>query len=134
MIKGDIGYFGLTEWWINSFSETERKHIVNTYNPFMLGSQSLTKGDFENTKRSQSIINFLVSLSGWFSKAEDIQITIKIFEKIEQLVQSSTSYIDLHFFYLRKIEIFYKHRNIYPNALIFTIDSCKKQIEISEKV
>ncbi|CAH0997972.1 hypothetical protein EMA8858_04107 [Emticicia aquatica] len=131
MIKGDIGYFGLSEWWLNSFSESERKYIVSTYNPLSIGTESLTEGHYDYTSRS--IISFLVGLSGWFNKIEDIQIALKIFEKIDSLIQPNTNIIDLHFYYSQKIEIFYKHRETYPSALNLAIESCKKQIEISEK-
>lgn len=132
MINGDIGYFGLSEWWLNSFSDSERKHIINTYKPLSTGTESLIEGNIDYT--SKTIISFLVGLSGWFNKTEDIQITFKIFEKIESLIQPNTNIIDLHFFYQQRLELYYKYRDIYPNALNIAIDTCKKQIEISEKV
>jgi len=29
--KGEIGYYGLDDWWRNTFTEEERKIIMNTY-------------------------------------------------------------------------------------------------------
>ena len=36
-IKGEIGYFKLEDWWINSFNDDERNLILSVCTPFGIG-------------------------------------------------------------------------------------------------
>ena len=45
-IQGSIGYFGLSDWWMETFSETEREYIIKTYRPLGWGGESLIKGSY----------------------------------------------------------------------------------------
>ncbi len=42
-ITGTIGYFSLTEWWLSTFSEAERKYIEKKFRPLGGSEESLTK-------------------------------------------------------------------------------------------
>jgi len=124
-IKGTIGYFGLTEWWMSTFSEAERKYIEKKFQPLGGSGDSITKGDI--SVRSDTAVGFLHNLAGWFDKNEDRYLAYRILEKAEELIHQSAKPLDIHFFYNSKIEIFYKDRDN-PEALEKAICACRKQI------
>jgi len=64
MRNGEIGYYGLEDWWQDKFTEEERNIIRNTYQPMGLGSDSLVKNEIQSS--SQSKLAFLSGLSSWF--------------------------------------------------------------------
>ena len=46
-VRGDIGHFGLSEWWFRTFSEHERRHIADTYTPLGSSGKPLIEGEYE---------------------------------------------------------------------------------------
>ena len=131
VIKGNIGYFGLGEWWLSEFSGQERSYILEVYQPFGSSGKSLIKENI--TDSSQTAIGFLSILSHWFKKEKDRTIAYRILNKAESLITTKTNILDLHFLYNSEIEIYYKDRNQDQNALKKAIEACKKQIEIAPK-
>lgn len=130
-IKGEIGYFGLSEWWLSEFSKEERDYIIKTFRPMGSTGESLIAGNISST--SETAIRFLSVLSGWFKKIDDRAIAYRILKKSEEMINESTRVMDLHSLYHSKIEIYYKNRNNDPDALEKAIEACKQQIEISLK-
>lgn len=131
-IKGMIGYFGLSEWWLSEFSEKERDIIIKTFQPLGSSGSSLISGDILGT--NETIIGFISVLVGWFKKKEDRTIAYKFLKKAEEMINESSRIMDLHSFYHSKLEIYYKNRNNDPEALEKAIAACKQQIEIAPKV
>lgn len=130
-IEGEIGYFGLQEWWLSELTKEERNVILSVYNPLGIGEDSLIKGKIFST--SQTVIGLLSGLSGWFKKPEYREIGYKIIKKAEELVSDKISFLDLHFLYQSKIQIYYRNRDNDEFALSSAIEACKQQIGISEK-
>lgn len=130
-IEGEIGYFGLQEWWLSELTKEERNVILSVYNPLGIGEDSLIKGKIFST--SQTVIGLLSGLSGWFKKPEYREIGYKIIKKAEELVSDKISFLDLHFLYQSKIQIYYRNRDNDEFALSSAIEACKQQISISEK-
>lgn len=129
-IGGKIGYFGLSEWWLSSFTEEERSLIKSIYAPLAAGSGiSLVTGDILMT--SQTVLSFLTDLASWFAKDEERWIAYRIFYKAEDLIDAKTDPLDLHFLYHRKIKILYKDRE--KAGLDATIEACTQQIALSQK-
>ena len=130
-IEGEIGYFGLQEWWLSELTKEERNVILSVYNPLGIGEDSLIKGKIFST--SQTVIGLLSGLSGWFKKPEYREIGYKIIKKAEELVSDKISFLDLHFLYQSKIQIYYRNRDNDEFALSSAVEACKQQIGISEK-
>jgi len=42
-IEGEIGYFGLQEWWLSDLTKEEQNVILSVYNPLGIGEDSLKK-------------------------------------------------------------------------------------------
>ncbi len=129
-ITGTIGYFSLTEWWLSTFSEAERKYIEKKFRPLGGSEESLTKGNV--SFRSDTAVGFLQNLAGWFAKDEDRYLAYRILEKAEELIHQSMKPLDIHFFYQSKIEIFYKDRDKL-GGLEKAVCACRLQIDYAPK-
>jgi hypothetical protein len=116
-IKGYIGYYELTEWWLETFSENEMKYIIETFQPL-------------NGSGNCLINDNITELSTWFKKENDRTIGFQIIEKAEKLLTETSNVLDAHYLFQTKIELFYKWRDD-DAFLIEAINACKKQIEIS---
>ncbi len=129
-IKGFIGHYNLTEWWLDNFSEEERIYIVEKYTPLGSDEKILIEGKF--TQKSQASI-YLSGLSQFFSTKKDLHIAIKMLEKASELINSKLTISDLHFYYMHNIKIYYKDRENLE-SLNKAIEFCNKQIGIAPLV
>jgi len=130
-IKGEIGYLGLSEWWLSEFSEEERGYIVKTFQPLGSSGECLIKGEISSM--SQTAISLLSSLAGWFRDEQHRIIAYKMLKKAEEMLEQAKDVLDIHFFWSTKIEIYYRHRDNDSNALSEAVKACIKQIEIADK-
>ena len=130
--EGYIGYFNLKDWWLGTFTEEERNHMLDIFRPMGASEDILVKGKFV-TLGNDSVLSFLTSLTGWFDNPRDRNLAHKIITKAEEYVSVEKNILNLHFFYPTKMKLFYKERSNNPNALQIAIDSCLKQIEIAKK-
>ena len=127
-IKGYIGYYGITDWWLAAFSEKEIEYIVEIFQPLNGTGNCLMKDDITETDETQ--ISFLLNLSSWFKKENDRTIGFRIIKKAEELLTKTSNVLDAHYLFQTKIELFYRWRD--DEALLTeAINACKKQIEIS---
>lgn len=129
-VGGEIAYYGLTDWWLNSFSDQERQIIRKTYTP-MLKQHSLDEGNIVSS--SQSVLSFLGTLAEWFKKPELYTIGKKILLEGEKHYVSSRDTLDRHFFCLSAIRVYYTNRDNDPEALEKAIYYCKEQIKLAPK-
>jgi tetratricopeptide (TPR) repeat protein len=129
-IKGIIGYFGLADWWLTEFSDSERQHIQERFQPLGSSGSSLIEDDISYT--SVTAVGFLHVLAGWFAKSEERHIAYKILKKAEELVNDKTKPLDVHLLYGTKVGIYYKDRDM-PGGLEKAIQACKQQISYAEK-
>ncbi|MEI6587807.1 MAG: hypothetical protein WCO05_02565 [Candidatus Moraniibacteriota bacterium] len=130
--EGYIGYYDLKDWWLNTFTEEERSHMVDIFQPMGASEDILSKGKLEMLGNN-STLSFLTNLTGWFDNPRDRSIAHRIISKAEEFVEAEKDIINLHFFYPTKMKLFYKDRDNDPASLQISIDSALKQIEISEK-
>lgn len=127
-VKGQIGYYGLEEWWLTAFTDTERDYIKEKFKPLGLSGDSLTSGEIGRT--NQTAIHFLQALAGWFAKVSERVIARKIIDKAESLKPDESNILDQHFLFSEKIKIYYKDR-VNPEFLNKAISACHQQIEIA---
>lgn len=130
-IKGDIGFYGLEEWWLNELSEEDRQSMQERFKPFGPSTNALISGNIMSN--SQSVVSFLSVLSGWFSKSEDRHIAYKILRKAKTLLNAHTDVLDIHFLYQSMIQIYYMDRAS-AEAIENAIDACRLQISIAPEV
>jgi len=133
--KGYISYFTLKDWWRDSFTDEERKHIVEVFQPLGAPPNILIKGELGgalNNNHNDTPLAFLTQLAGWFDNPRDRDLAHKIISKAEEYIDEDSHIFNLHFFYPTKMRLFYKKREN-PAALQEAINACLKQIEIAEK-
>lgn len=120
---GAIKYYGLTDWWLTAFSDTERKRIIEAYGP-----GGLVEGDI--LSMSGSVTGYLSTMAGWLKTEQDRNIAYKLLEKAEAL-EASAPVLDRHFLYQNKKDIYYRFRDVDSFALARAIKACEQQIAIS---
>lgn len=143
---GMIEYFGLTNWWQQTFTEDERNFIIQTYQPIgisvsilnhsssaeMSGSENvsnrLTSGSIVST--SGTAVGLLSGLAGWFRAPETRSIAHRFLDKAFELANGDVDVLDLHFLYQRAIETYYKDRS-QPEFMMKAVEACHAQIGIA---
>lgn len=131
-IEGSIGFFGLVDWWLNSFTESKREYIEQRFNPMTTGESNnrpLTQGKILST--SQTASGLLCGLASWFKKPEEFSIGKRIAEKSIEL--SGSNILDRHFAYQQMIEICYRSRDNEAFAMNLAIQTCELQIGLAPK-
>lgn len=130
-IKGSLEYYDLVDWWSETFTDQEKRHIEDVFHP--LGSdpndRPLTQGDLSYS--SQSASGLLSALAGWFNNSKDRYLAKKIIEKAYELAKSENNVLDLHFVLSEMITIYYRERNDNSASLERSIEACEEQIEIA---
>ena len=88
-VEGLLGYYGLGDWWLTTFSQAERDVIEARYQPMgeRPGSRPLTQGRIGSVSMPAS--QFLATLAGWFRKVDDASIAQRIRTKIDELSQTN---------------------------------------------
>jgi hypothetical protein len=137
-VKGLIGAWGLSDWWLNEFTTDEQNYIVDKLvkNDMFQRGNILTEGDYyyddsELHKQKASLFRTLGGYATNFQKPETRHIAYKFIEKAERLISENSDVVDLHYYYHNKIGIYYRNRNEDNDALNKAIDACEHQIKIA---
>jgi len=130
-IKGYIGSYRLSDWWLTILSEEERVLIVNLYKP--LGFPPSTLTEYDITKPNQSVTMFLINLSGWLSVKKHRKLIEKILDKAQEETIKTNDIYELHCLYGCLINFYYKDR-ANPESFEQAVLACRKQIAISTEV
>ncbi|PJB48739.1 hypothetical protein CO104_00625 [Candidatus Collierbacteria bacterium CG_4_9_14_3_um_filter_43_16] len=110
-VEGDIGYYKLGDWWLETFTKDERKTIEDVYKPMGMDANKkpLTEGKIESSSQSKAF--FLSSLAGWFNNPRNRSIANKIIEKAEESVEKDQEdMLTVHFVYSEMVSIYYAQR------------------------
>ena len=146
MIKGEIGFYNLVDWWMSEFNDSEREHIMDIYRPMGMGPTILTIDEILDSNHSD--VSFLSILAGWFNNRKDRYIAFKILNKAEDLINKQSYLIseifersseesnlfDLHFLYISMIQVHYPNRNEDINSFNKAIKACEESIKIAPRV
>jgi tetratricopeptide (TPR) repeat protein len=152
-LGGLIKYYGLTDWWLATFTADERHKIVETYQPMGFtfewlveeasdelveeasdelvegASDELTEGEVQFS--SGSATDLLSGLAGWFKNESDRRIAYRLLGKAEELLEKA-DVLEKHFMYQAKIQIYYRFRDVDDFALQKAVEACEQQIFISD--
>ncbi len=128
-IRGELGYFGLGEWWVKTFTREEREHIEAVYQPFGAGpGRHLTSGEISSPTATAAGV--LWGLAGWFNKPGQHHLARKILVKADAVAGEP---LDRHFTLQQLIEVNYADRNNDPTAFDTAIRACERQIDLAPK-
>jgi tetratricopeptide (TPR) repeat protein len=140
MVGGLIGYYDLSDWWLNELSEKDRAKILKAYSPAGSTSNSnyLVAGTILSHS-SETAIGLLTLITSFLSQtATHRKLAIRVLNKainigetlIENMISDDTL-LELHFAYMWLIKINYKDRDSRKIALADAISACEKQIAIA---
>jgi hypothetical protein len=124
-IEKVMDYFGLSDWWSNKFSETEKIIIIERLIKYgALSGYWITSGklSFIDGRTSSSFLNSVVST---FHKKKEFTIARKLSEKA---LDTAEDPYDIHQALRWVIFYTYKTRNSDEDALNIVITACKQQI------
>jgi hypothetical protein len=128
-VQGAIAYYGLTDWWLSTFTEQERTYIERKYEPMGSGPESLTRGRIEYHPKTSGVL--LHQTASSFTEPADFSIARRLLDKAEEECQTQGDTVGLHFTYSWMAKIYYGVRDVVPNALEMTITACDKQIAMA---
>ena len=128
--EGLIGYYGLTDWWLSTFTEEERRKIQAVRPTLVVGDNE----DIIVSERSYPgfttgwLENRLSSLAIEFIGSKEMDIAARLLAKAEEA--GGAKLLDRHFAYQGMAQAYYRHRNDDSEALDLAIDACEKQIHL----
>jgi len=129
-VAGYIGYWGLSDWWLSTFSEEERSYIKYKVRTMRAGPNALTEGTpFIITNSTHNNVSFfLVNLVNWFREPKDNSIARRIAMKALELAEEVE---DISYSLSWIIRLYYQVRDNEPGALELVENSCKRYIAIT---
>ncbi len=119
----------LTEWFNKEFTKEELDYMEEKFQP--LGGVSGLRVNIMRLPE-KSVLGYLTNLSGWFDNPRDRELALKLINKAEEYVEKGTI-LDKHFFWSKKMELYYKLRDTDSKALDIAIQSAQKQIDLAPK-
>lgn len=84
--EGLIASYGLTDWWLASFTEAERRLIDERFKPMGMPPHTLTRGQYI---LPLPVTEFLDMLASWFRSQQDSSIFERIRNKIAELAREN---------------------------------------------
>ena len=125
-VGGDLKFYRLEGWWYSTLTESERKTITTRFPAKVSGPSP----DWT----SANVSNFLWSWSTWFRKTpEERAIARKMLTEAVVRARAEKTILDEHFSWGNLVEVWYRDRELLPEALEQTIAACKAQIAIAAK-
>jgi len=131
-VEGELGYFGLGDWWLSAFTKPQRVHVEEAFQTPGLtrASRPLTKGKRQLTFRSAA--GLLTALAGCLRNTpEHRDVASRILAKAEERARAEDDTLGLHFAYQEIIRLHFKWRDRFPDALDLIFGACYKQIAIA---
>ena len=132
-VGGIIGGNGLSEWWLNTFTEVERELICERNLQALLPRPKVDPiSHGPNMKVVGSLASFVV---GWAAvgKLDHRSIDYHLIAKAEDLVDDVTDVETRHFIFMHKAKIYYRWRDVDDFALEKAIEGCRQQIAVSKQ-
>lgn len=128
-IEGELGYFGLGDWWLDTFTDKERAYIEHVFQPLSMGggTRPLTQGKIDST--TQRAASLLSGLAGWFTKGDDLSIAVRMLDKAQAVVGSNV--LDQHFLYQQVIKTYLSFPSSDADAKAQVIRACEQQIALA---
>lgn len=129
-VAGIIGYYGLSEWWLTTFTEEERKYINYQVRTMRAGPNALIEGTpiIITNSTHNNVSFFLINLTGWFRKPKDNSIARRIASKAFELAEDIE---DIGASLAWIIRSNYYARDQVPDAIENVVSACKRYIEIA---
>ena len=133
-VEGELGYFGLSNWWLSTFTKAQRAHVEGAFQTPGLprAARPLTRGKKQLAFRSAA--GLLTALAGSLRNApEHRDVASHILAKAEERAKAEEDTLGLHFAYQEMIRLHFKWRDRFSDALDLIFGACHKQIAIAPR-
>jgi hypothetical protein len=129
---GELGYFGLTTWWMSSFSKAERDYMEAAFRTAAMpaGAKPLT--------RDRGLVTFptaaaLLTVLGdrLSEKPEDRDLASRVLFQAERRASAEDDVLGRHFVYHQMIRLHVRWKGRFTDAVDLTFDACYKQIQLA---
>ena len=129
---GELGYFGLTGWWMSSFSTAERDYMEAAFCTAGLpaGTKPLT--------RDRGLVTFptsaalLTVLAGRLSeKTQDRALASRVLAQAEERALAEGDILGRHFVYHQMIRLHTRWKDEFADAADLIFAACHKQIQLA---
>ena len=122
---------GLLSWWTAEFTNAEREHILNEYQPLVMGiGGNLPTGVNKIFEPNGNPRIQLTALATWFiSPKDDLPFAMRLLRKgVDRGEAAQGTVLDQHFTLLNMIRVYYRNRANDRISLKLAIDACERQI------
>jgi hypothetical protein len=131
-VRGELGCFGLGDWWLQTFTAAEQARLEAAYQQpgRPSGRKPLTKGN--RSSAYQTAAGLLTAIAGQLRKSpEDRGLACRILTKAEDRALADDDILGLHFTYQELIRLHYTWREQFADALDLAFAACYKQTRIA---
>jgi hypothetical protein len=129
---GELGYFGLSEWWFSAFSLAERERMESAFRTPDLprGARPLTRD--RGLLAFQTTAGLLTTLAERLTeKLEDRSLACRILAKAEERATAEKDILGLHVIYHQMIRLHNRWREQCADAMDLLFAACHKQIQLA---
>jgi hypothetical protein len=134
-VRGELGCFGLGQWWLQTFTPAEQARIEAAYQQ---SSQSSTRRPLTKGNRSsgyQTAAGLLTAIAGQLRKSPDDRgLAGKILAKAEDRALAEDDILGLHFTYQELVRLHYTWRQEFADAFDLAFAACYKLTRIAPQV
>lgn len=129
---GELGYFGLTGWWISSFSAADREYMEAAFRTSELPAKSKPLTRDRGLMAFQTAAGLLTVLADRLSeKPEDRGLASRVLARAEQRALAEDDTLGLHFVYHQMIRLHSRWKDKFADARDLTFAACHKQIRLA---
>jgi hypothetical protein len=129
---GELGYFGLTGWWISSFSAAEREYMEAAFRTSTLPANSKPLTRDRGRMVFQTAAGLLTVLADRLSeKPQDRGLASRVLAKAEQRATAEDDTLGLHYVYHQIIRLQSRWKDTFADARDLVFAACHKQIRLA---
>lgn len=131
-VHGELGYFGLGDWWLHTFSASERQTIEAAYEPpgTSRGARPLTEGN--GSSNWSTAAGLLTAVAGHLRQdPQNRSLAVRLLAKAEDRAITENDILGLHFAYQESIRLHYSWREQFADATDLAFAACYKQTKMA---
>ena len=131
---GELGYFGLGEWWKSTFSTAERQYVERTFGSGGLpsGARPLTRDrGLLNVSTAAGLLTLLADRLS--NRPEDRGLACRVLAKAEERALAEDDILGLHFVYHQMIRLHCRWKAHFADALDRVFAACHRQIRLAPR-
>ena len=129
---GELGYFGLTDWWTSSFSRAEQAYMEAAFcaSGLPAGAKPLTRDrGFVTFPTAAALLTVLGDRLS--EKPEDRGLALRVLAQAEERALAEGDILGRHFVYHQTIRLHSRWKGTFADAVDRIFAACHKQIQLA---